>query len=400
MTVSRDSKPSFLIAALGLAQIVSWGSLYYSFSLFVLPMQQSLGWSLTSMNGALTVGLLVAGLCAYPIGALIDRHGGRLIMTVGSIAAALLLVAWSAVETLTGFYAVWIGIGMCMAAVLYEPIFIVLTYHFGADARHAITRLTLVAGFASTVFMPLIELLLVNLPWRSVLVILASILAVITIPLHALYVPACPPQRAKDPTNNGKQSLLGQRLRDPVFWGLTLWFTAYAGTASGLMFQLVPYLKSIGSATATILITVALVGPMQVVGRLLIMLLGPRASTTVVGAVITSVTPVAVLILIFAPPTLFWLAMFASAFGMANGISTILRGATPAEWLGRDDYGRTMGAMGAPMLIVAALAPLVTAALWSGSGDPAVMHWAVFALACAGAAGFWFAALMHPARVT
>ena len=389
------NRPTLLIAALGVAQIVSWGSLYYSFSLFVLPMQQTTGWSLTALNGALTCGLLVAGLCALPVGTFIDRHGGRGLMTAGALGAVVLLGAWSQVETLTAFYAVWLGLGACMSAVLYEPLFVVLTYHFKTDARRAITTLTLVAGFASTVFMPLIETLLGLLPWREVLLVLALIYAVITVPVHAFLIPSRPqdsaPASAGTDERGAARIYLRARLRDPAFWGLTVWFTAYSGTASGLMFQLVPYLKANGVPIATILVTVALVGPSQVAGRLLLMLAGDRASTAAVGAFTTTLTPLAVLVLILAPPTTAMLALFAVMFGIANGVTTILRGVAPAEWLGRAHYGSVMGAIGAPMMVVAALAPLATAAIWSASGNARTMQWAVLAVAVTGATGFWTA---------
>ncbi|MGR8919453.1 MAG: MFS transporter [Gammaproteobacteria bacterium] len=391
------------VAALGAAQIVSWGCLYYGFSLFVLPMQAELGWSLTALNGALTTGLLVAGLCALPAGMLLDRVGGRSVMTAGSLLAAVLLVAWSRVDGLGTFYFVWAGIGVSMAAVLYEPVFIVLTHEFGEDARLAITRLTLIAGFASTVFMPLIEWLLVALPWRDVLLLLAAIVLLVTVPVHGLLIsPRGAPPRAAGDVEDGAAAApnagLAPLLRRPVFWGLTLWFTAYAGTASGLMFQFVPHLKAGGVDSGTILIAVALVGPSQVAGRFLLMLTGDRLPIVAVGAFTTTALPAAVLLLMALPPTTSSLCAFAILFGIANGISTILRGTAPAAWLGRDNFGRMMGAMGTPMMIVAALAPLATAAIWSATGSVLVMHAAVLTLAVSGAAGFWLAVLARRRR--
>ncbi|MCB1749591.1 MAG: MFS transporter [Gammaproteobacteria bacterium] len=386
-----------LVGLLGLAQIVSWGSLYYGFSLFVLPMQAELGWSVTLLNGALTLGLLVAGACAYPVGGLIDRHGGRAVMGSGSVIAVLALLAWSQVTTPLAFYLTWAVVGVAMSATLYEPVFIVLTHQFGGGARRAITTLTLVAGFASTVFMPLIETLLGLMPWRAVLMVLALVVALVTWPVHWLLLPRGHPATSAE-SARPPPGTLGARLRDPVFWGLTLWFTAWSGTASGLMFQLVPYLKSVAVAQPVLLLTVALVGPSQVLGRLVLMLAGDRAATVAVGAFATTLAPLAVLVLILAPPELPWLALAAIAFGIANGVSTILRGTAPAEWLGHADIGRVMGAMGAPMLAVAALAPLATAAVWSASGSARAMQWLVFAIALAGAAGFWLAVAVRRAR--
>ena len=397
--------PRVLIATLGCAQIVSWGTTYYAFPLFVLPMAESLGWSLTLLNGAATAGLLITGLCAYPIGALIDRHGGRYIMAAGSFCAAVLLALWSTIADPYAFYAIWLGLGACMAAILYEPVFAVLTQHFGTDARRAITTLTLIAGFAGTVFIPLTETLIGLLPWRMVLLILAAFNLAIGVPLHWFFIP----EKRKDHLfhvdgdeagSDAGRDLMRERLGNPVFWGLAVWFTAWMGTVSGVMFQIVPYLKSSGVDTATMLVAVALIGPMQVTGRVIMMLFGERMRIVIVGAVTTLMMPAAILILILAPPQLRWLGLFAAGFGIANGIITILRGIAPAEWLGREHYGKLMGAMGAPMMVAAALAPLTTAAIWSKTGDPAMMLWAVFGVSLTGTAGFWFAVFVRARRGT
>ena len=392
-----------LIAALGCAQIVSWGTTYYAFPLFVLPMAESLGWSLTLLNGAATGGLLVTGLCAYPVGALIDRHGGRYIMAAGSFCAAVLLALWSTIADPYVFYAIWLGLGACMAAILYEPVFVVLTQHFGRDARRAITALTLIAGFAGTVFIPLTETLIGILSWREVLLILAAFNLAICVPVHWWIIPekrnAHPRLDDSTETNgNAARKLMRERLGNPVFWGLTVWFTAWMGTVSGVMFQIVPYLKSSSVDTVTMLVAVALIGPMQVTGRVIMMLFGERMRIVIVGAVMTLMMPAAILILILAPPQLRWLSLFATGFGIANGIITILRGVAPAEWLGREHFGKLMGAMGAPMMVAAALAPLTTAAIWSKTGDPAMMLWAVFGVSLTGTAGFWFAVFVRARR--
>ena len=392
-----------LIAALGCAQIVSWGTTYYAFPLFVLPMAESLGWSLTLLNGAATAGLLITGLCAYPIGALIDRHGGRYIMAAGSFCAAVLLALWSTIADPYVFYAIWLGLGACMAAILYEPVFVVLTQHFGRDARRAITALTLIAGFAGTVFIPLTETLIGILSWRQVLLILAAFNLAICVPVHWWIIPEKRKGHSQhhdglEANNDASRGRLRERLGNPVFWGLAVWFTAWMGTISGVMFQIVPYLKSSGVDTATMLIAVALIGPMQVTGRVIMMLFGDRARIAVVGAITTMLMPAAILILILAPPQLRWLGLFAAGFGVANGIITILRGVAPAAWLGREHFGKLMGAMGAPMMVAAALAPLVTAAIWSKTGDPTMMLWAVFGVSLAGTAGFWFAVFARARR--
>ena len=386
-----------MIWALGCAQVVSWGTLYYGFPLFVLPMQREFGWSLTLMNGALSAGLLIAGLCTYGVGTWIDRHGGRGLMTLGSAGTAVLLVVWSQVHSVAMFYGAWLLLGACLSAILYEPAFMVVGRHFGTDARRAITALTLIAGFASTVGIPLIETLLAHLPWRTVLLLLATLHVVICVPIHWYFVPAqntavMPAVHAASDDADAR-AVMRQRLRDPVLWGMVLWFTAYATTAAALVFQFVPSQKALGVSTTTLLTAVALIGPSQVAGRVVVMWLGERADLGVLGALASSLVPLAILILILGPPTLPALALFACLFGMANGVTTILRGIAPGEWLGRQHLARTMGLIGTPMLVMTALAPLVTAAVWSASGSVHVMQWVVFAIASLAALGFWFAAI-------
>ena len=175
-----------LVWALASAQLVSWGILYYGFSLFVVPMESELGWSRTALNGALSLGLLAAGLFTYPVGAWIDRHGGRWVMTLGSALGVAMLAAWSQVTDIVVFHLLWIGIGIAMAATLYEPAFVVLTRLFFQSFRTKITLVTLVGGLASTVFIPLTQVLIDALGWRDALLVLALIVAVVCLPVHGL----------------------------------------------------------------------------------------------------------------------------------------------------------------------------------------------------------------------
>ena len=139
---------------LSLGQLISWGLVYYTFPLFVVPMTQELGWSRSAMFGALSAGLLVAGLCSIPVGAWIDRGHGRMLMTGGSLLAAALLLVWSKVDSLPLFYALWIGLGACQAVILYEPAFAVITRVYGPRYKQAILLMTFLGGLASTFGIP------------------------------------------------------------------------------------------------------------------------------------------------------------------------------------------------------------------------------------------------------
>jgi MFS family permease len=386
--------PWVIVWTLAVAQVISWGSLYYTFSLFVVPMQESLGWSRPLLNGALSLGLLATGALAFPVGTWIDRHGGRAVMTLGSLLGGLLLLAWAQVETPWAFYLIWALIGASLAGVLYEPAFAVLTATFGLDARRAITALTLVGGFASTVFMPLTQLLITALGWRQALLVLGGFNLAMCLPLHALFVPArpaSPPPKAPPvhhETAASTPSELQTILRGRVFWGLAIWFTAANATASGFVFQFVPLLTTWGVDMAAILTGVALIGPMQVAGRIVLMCFSARLETREIGTAVVILLPAAVLALLCLPHILVWLGLAAALYGAGNGVMTIARGTAVADLIGRTHYGAINGALTLPTMVAKALAPVVTAMIWSATGDPSLMLWTLLGSALVGAMGF------------
>lgn len=385
--------PWVMVWTMAVAQVISWGSLYYAFSLFVVPMQESLGWSRPVLNGALSLGLLCTGVVAFPVGSWIDRHGGRGVMTIGSLAGGLLLLAWSQVQTPWTFYVIWALIGATMAGVLYEPAFAVLTAVFGPEARRGITALTLVGGFASTVFMPLTQLLIAALGWRQALLVLGGLNLAICLPLHVLFVPARPavrppgsPSGAQDTASHSHE--VRAVLHGRVFLGLAIWFTATSATASAFIFQFVPLLTTWDVDMAAILTSVALIGPMQVAGRVVLMLCSTRLETREIGMAVMVLVPTAVLTLLFLPHTPLWVSVCATLYGAGNGVMTIVRGTAVSDLIGRTHYGAINGALTVPMTVARALAPVVTAAIWSAMGDPTLMLWAILGITLVGTVGF------------
>src|SRR4051812_1831239 len=175
-----------VVGTLATTETISWGIIYYAFTAFLVPMQQELGWSTAALTGAYSLALLVSGLAAVPVGRWVDRHGPRLLMTLGSLGGTMLLLAWARIDSLPGFYLVWAVMGLVMATTLYEPAFTVVTTWFRRLRSRALLLLTFVAGFASTIFLPISTLLIEHLGWRQALLVLAAFLAVTTIPAHAL----------------------------------------------------------------------------------------------------------------------------------------------------------------------------------------------------------------------
>jgi predicted MFS family arabinose efflux permease len=381
------------VFALAAAQLVSWGSIYYSFSLFVVPMERELGWSLTTINGALSAGLMLSGLAAYPVGAWIDRVGGRVVMSAGSALGAVLLLAWSRLSDVGAFYAVWMGLGIALAATLYEPVFAVVTRLHPENYRTRITALTLVGGFASTVFIPLTAWAIGRWGWRDALVALALANVAVSLPVHLVLLrdrtvrpaSAAPaqPRAAFDPA-------FRRALHHPAFWALAVSFTAYGATLSALTFHIIPLLEERHVPTAIMLTAIAMFGPAQVAGRVALLALGRRATAVVAGRIAFAVYPVAVLVLLrsTSTPALF---LFFLLFGGANGVVTVVRGTAVPELLWRESYGAVTGALTLPTNLARAAAPWGAAVLWSVAGGYDVVLWATLAVAAVAAAGFWYA---------
>ena len=174
------------MAALSISETITWGIVYYAFPVFLRPMEHDLGASRVAITAAFSIGLGVAALAGIPAGRWIDRHGGRGLMTLGSCLAVALTFAWARVQSLPALYAVWFFMGLAMAATLYEPAFAVVVSWFRQGPRdRALLTVTLAAGFASTIFMPIEAWLLERVGWRDALTTLAIVLAVTTIPIHA-----------------------------------------------------------------------------------------------------------------------------------------------------------------------------------------------------------------------
>ena len=384
MTVDSASParpPWRVMWALAVTQVISWGSMFYALSVLLVPIEQELGWSRDAIIGAFSLSLLCTGITALPVGILIDRYGGRAVMGCGSLAAAVLLVLLSRVHSLPAFYAIWVGLGFAMSMTLYEPAFAVITASFGASARRGITALTLVGGFASTVFWPLTQFLIAELGWRDAVLMLALFNFVVCLPLHALFLPRSP--RGPSPVAHGAAAAAtlaaGPALRDIVrtrsFLLLAATFTANMLAFSALSVHLIPLLHERGFSSTDAVLLAAMVGPMQVAGRIWEYTAGARLRITQVALVALILFPLAIGILYFSGGKWALVIAFIACYGTSNGIMTIARGALPAEIYGRERYGAVNGALSAPVLASRAGGPLVASLIWSATGNYDAVVW-------------------------
>ncbi|WP_454872464.1 MFS transporter [Paraburkholderia xenovorans] len=399
-----DSQDRLTTWALALAQLVSWGSVYYSFSLLVVPMEQSMGWSRTATNAALSVGLLVSGFAAYPIGRRIDHGLGRRVMAIGSVIAAAMLLLWADAHSLTMLFVAWIGLGIAMAATFYDPVFAVVTHRYPRSFRTKITLITLVAGFASTVFIPLTQFLVGSFGWRTSLVALAAFNLAICLPIHVMAIRSSRSGAASllDSTEvkRANDAATQRALRTPTFWALAVCFTAYYATFAALTFHLVPLMVERAVSNAVLVTTMALIGPAQVAARALWFTAGRSVHVTTVGIIVVTLFPLSAVILICAGKSTALLWLFALCYGAANGMMTILRGTIVQDLMWTEGYGAVSGMLSFPSNVAKGIAPIAAASIWSFAHHYEPVEWTVFVVSILSAIAFFVAVRFNRRSVT
>lgn len=361
-------RPWQTIGILALSQILSWGALYYAFSILAPQIGKELGWSAQLVYGAFSWSLLVAGLAATPVGVLLDRIGGRSVMGTGSLLSGLGLISLSQTHSVIAYVLSWTLLGLAMALTLYEAAFATIVRQFGAAGRRPIATLTLFAGFASTLFWPLTQLLNTQLGWRDTYMAYGAAQLAICLPLHLLLSnartsPAATGATAGAAAVTAPSHTLKQALTHPAFWKLALAFATNRFIFSALSVHLIPMLQEFGHSAALAVGMAALFGPMQVAGRIGEMTLGKRARPQGTGKYVFSALPIALLTLILFGTQQWAVALFCLLYGLSNGILTILRGTLPVSLFGARHYGAIAGALAGPTLIANAAGPLAIAAI-------------------------------------
>jgi MFS family permease len=352
-----------IVGALSITETVSWGILYYAFAVFLLPMQQALEASAAALTGAFSLALLVSAVAGIAVGPHLDRHSPRGVMTAGSVVGVLLVLAWSQVEGLAAVYLVWLGIGVVMAAVLYEPAFVVLAKWFAdpAERRRAMTAMTLVAALASFIFLPLAQALIDAHGWRDALAILAVVLAVVTVPLHAVALRRAPPTRDAPAIQSSTSAR--EALRSAPFWLLSSAFFLATVAGIAVVVQGIPFLLEHGYGTSFAAFAIGLIGISQIPGRVLFALGGrvPEVWRTVAVFALITVGIVLVVAGVDAPAAVVGGMVL---LGMGNGMATLARATVIADRYGPAAYGTIASVAGAGTMGARAAAP-VAAAAWA-----------------------------------
>jgi MFS family permease len=363
------------VAVLGLTQILAWGTMFYTPVLMLPRLAADRGFSATLAMAGFSAGLLVAGFVARYVGILIDAYGGHRVMPVGSLLGALGLAGLAYAADPFTYFAVWTVLGVAMAASLYDPAFATLGRIFGVRARQPITVLTLAGGFASTVSWPSTQALLDLAGWRGTYLVYAALLAALAAPLHAF---ALPRQRAEPEPRPGASV---QPALPPVplpaksraLLLVVAAFAAYAFVPSGLSAHLLAIFSRHGIDPSTAVVIGALFGPSQVTARICEFAFGRNVHPLWVVRFALAVLLGAFALLAAFGFSVATAAAFAILFGAANGLVTIARGTVPLALFGAAGYGRLIGRIAGPALLMQGIAPLILAFVAERGSDPAAL---------------------------
>jgi MFS family permease len=375
-----------MVWALAVSTTVAYGVLYYSFAVFVQPMEAELNWNRAQTSLAFSLAMLVAGLVAPLLGRVLDKRGSREVMSLGALGASGLLLMWAQTSSLEWLYVTWVLLGVCASATFYDPAFTAVAVWFKQNRARAMLTITLVAGLASTIFVPLDTWLLAQLGWRDSVRVLAGLM-LLTAPLLWFTLRRHPNdlgQHVDGLEENGVEpvpvaaSSDSSWVRSRAFWSVALSFALARTGVAVLAAHLVPLLTERGYSR-TIAATVAgAVGVLQLVGRVFFSSLTNRAALVWLSSVTFAVHGLGILALAINADAGIW--VFLVLYGTTNGAITLTRAALLAEVFPVAMYGRVNGAVSLLVALSSAAMPFVAGILHNRSGNYDLTLWVLVGL--------------------
>ncbi|MBB3951030.1 arsenite efflux MFS transporter ArsK [Aureimonas jatrophae] len=354
------------IAALGVSQIVGYGTLYYSFGILAPAMAQDIGWPTEWVFGALTVALLTGGLVAPWTGRWLDRFGAGRVMAAGSVAAAVALAAAALAPDAPAFVLALIAIEVASTFVQYGAAFPLLVQRHPGTAQRNILYLTLIAGFASTLFWPLTTWLHETMAWREVYLVFAAMNVAVCLPIHLWLArrPEARPLAAAEAEPVARvvpaRGLVPLSLRSRAFLLMGVAFAFQSLVVSSVLVHMLPIISALGLGLAGVMVS-AVFGPAQVAGRFTLMVFGRDLSPLALAVISAALLPVSLVLLAATAPSTAGAAVFAALFGLGNGLYSIVGGTLPLALFGPEGYGALQGRVTSIRLIVGSAAPFAFA---------------------------------------
>ena len=363
----RLADPMFAaIGALGVAQITAWGTSYYCLGVLAGSISADTGWSRSLVFFGFTIALLSMGVVSVWAGRLIDRHGARPVMAIGTLLVALGLFALSTVRSEAAYLALWAFLGVGMRLVLYDAAFAALVQVAPSRGRLAISYLTLFGAFASTVFWVIGHYLNEALGWRQTLAAFAAIHLLVCLPLNWFGLAW---REAESRSATSAEKTRAARDGPPLVGrarSMALVLFAMVMSLNGFVFgvvsvHLVPLMQAAGLTAAAAVWVASLKGCAQFGGRVVEIFFGSNLRAITVGRIAIGVLPLSFVVLLLAGGDLRAILTFTLVMGAAQGVITIVRGAVPLALFGANGYGTVLGLIATPVVVVNATAPTIFA---------------------------------------
>jgi predicted MFS family arabinose efflux permease len=367
-TEARPVDRRVVVAALGIVQILAWGTSFYFPAVFAVAIVDDTGWSLGWVVSGTSIGLLVAGLISPQVGRIIDRHGGRPVLLASSLFYAGGLVIVGMAPTLPVYLLGWALIGLGMGTGLYDAVFAALGRLYGSEARGAITNLTLFGGFASTICWPLSAFMIDHIGWRYACLVYAALHLLVALPLQMSVVRRVPPRHETPaaPDSNGVRAAPARIDNETLIFALlAVILSIAAGIGSIVIVNFMIFLQARGVDYAVAVSLGTLFGPAQVGARVVERLFGNRYHPIWTMIACCVLMAIGLLLLLGHFP---YLLLVILLYGAGYGISWIGRGTLPLALFGPIRFPRLMGKLAFPSLIVQAAAPSAGAWLIEASG--------------------------------
>lgn len=363
-----------LVVGLGISCTIGYGTILYSFSLLSLEIEKAFQWSTQFIFGVYSVGILLTGLAAAKIGRYLDRYGARVPMSIGSFLVALSLMGQATMVSQIEFVIFILLMEVVSILVLYESAFVALTQATGQNARKPISQITLIAGFASTIFWPVIAELLNHTDWRTVYFLMALLHLLCCLPIHWFVLnPDSWKIESTEPTTPSKH--LAGTIHDPHTELLIAFaFGLAAFCIVGLQIHIFGLFYQLHISEKLAILAGSLIGPFQVFSRISDMMLSRFLKASDLGLISVGMMTIGVLFAISAGYlSPYAVILFAIFFGMGQGLTNIVRGALPLQYFGESNYGTITGRMNRIRLIMTAIAPVSFAWIMDKIGAIEVM---------------------------
>lgn len=376
-----------VVPALGVVQILMWGSTFYLLAVLAPAIVADTGWSFRWVIGGVSIGLLVGGAASPRVGRLIDQYGGRPVLAFSAVATAAAFLVMGLAPSLPIYVFAWVLMGIGMATGLYDAAFAALGRLYGSQARSAITNLTLFGGFGSTVCWPLSAYLVQTWDWRIACLTYAAIHFFLALPIHLLVFPASV-AKASDPAKPASShdaDITLSREQQVMFWLLAGVQTLAQAIGAIIVVHLLVFLQARGSTFAAAVVLGTLFGPAQVAARVIERVFGHRYHPiwTMIAAATLMALGLALLLvdvpLLSRPVAIFGrdfvpiVALAILVYGAGYGVTWIARGTLPLVIFGPERYPVLMGRLALPSLVAPALSPFVGALLIEQVGPVATV---------------------------